>query len=71
MCLSISFSFFLRKEKACHSLTGYVITVKFMLFCNLETRLEFSKEGECLALCVPVGLAQCHMPSGTQITTAG
>lgn len=32
-----SFSFFLRKEKACHRLTDYVITVKFMLFCNLET----------------------------------
>lgn len=27
----------LRKGKACHNLTGYVITVKFMLFCNLET----------------------------------
>lgn len=38
--LTICFSFFcssLRKGKACHSLTDYVITVKFMLFCNLET----------------------------------
>lgn len=37
--LIICFSFFssLRKGKACHSLTDYVITVKFMLFCNLET----------------------------------
>lgn len=32
----LSLSFFFRKEKACHSLTGYII-VKFMLFCNLET----------------------------------
>lgn len=34
---SFYFFFFLRKGKACHSLTGYVIIVKFMLFCNLET----------------------------------
>lgn len=33
------FSFFLllKKGKACHSLTGYVVVVKFILFCNLET----------------------------------
>lgn len=28
---------FLKKGKACHNLTGCVIIVKFMLFCNLET----------------------------------
>lgn len=41
LCVSsicFSFLFFsLRKGKTCHNLTGYVITVKFMLFCNLET----------------------------------
>lgn len=42
VCFKSSFSFFfLRKEKACHSLTGYII-VKFMLFCNLETNYRLA-----------------------------
>ena len=31
------FLFFFKERKICPSLTGYVITVKFMLFCNLQT----------------------------------
>ena len=31
------FLFFFKERKSCPSLTGYIITVKFMLFCNLET----------------------------------
>lgn len=33
----LSLFLFSKERKSCHNLTGYVIIVKFMLFCDLET----------------------------------